>query len=46
MTHHDEGRKNAGKGHNQGTQQEPLSGSKKVKQKNHSRQNKHASHEM
>jgi len=38
-------RKNGSK-HNSGSQPEPLSGSKKVKNKNHSRQNRNVGHDM
>ncbi|MRX70710.1 small acid-soluble spore protein P [Bacillus lacus] len=38
-------RKNAPKG-NQGSQPEPLSGSKKVKNRNHSRQKQHSGHDL
>jgi small acid-soluble spore protein P (minor) len=38
-------RKNAPKGHNPG-QPEPLSGSKKVKNRNHSRQKNNVGHDM
>ncbi|NCU19015.1 small acid-soluble spore protein P [Pallidibacillus pasinlerensis] len=36
--------KNNAKNRHEGTQQEPLSGSKKVKNRNHSRQNKNPNH--
>ena len=36
--------KNNAKIRHEGTQQEPLSGSKKVKKRNHSRQNKNPNH--
>lgn len=39
-------RKNARKNHDNGTQPEPLSGSKKVKNKNHSRNNHNPGHDM
>jgi len=39
-------RKNARKGKRYGTQPEPLSGSKKVKNQNHSRNNKNPGHGM
>ncbi|WLR52561.1 small acid-soluble spore protein P [Bacillus tianshenii] len=38
-------RKNAPKGENPG-QPEPLSGSKKVKNRNHTRQKKHSGHDL
>ncbi len=39
-------RKNAPKGHNNGSQPEPLSGSKKVKNRNHTRQKHNSGHDM
>nr|WGD86859.1 small acid-soluble spore protein P [Bacillus subtilis] len=38
--------KNAPKGHNPEYQPEPLSGSKKVKNRNHTRQKHNSSHDM
>ncbi|MBU8728854.1 small acid-soluble spore protein P [Cytobacillus oceanisediminis] len=39
-------RKNAPKGHNNDGQPEPLSGSKKVKNRNHTRQKHNSHHDM
>lgn len=39
-------RKNSQKGQNQGSQPEPLSGSKKEKNRNHSRRNNNPGHGM